>query len=754
MTPFATPNASQADDDPLLWGVEDSGSIDHRAPQLQAWRVLVIDDDPDVHTATDFALADTRLLGRPVELLHAHSAQQARALLARERELAVILLDVVMETPDAGLGLVDHIRHDLGMTATRIVLRTGQPGYAPEHETLLRYDINDYKSKGEFTRHRLLTTLTTALRSYEQIRTIEAGRRGLQRIVEGSASLLEITGLQRFADGVLTQLAGLLDVPPEGLVCAQGASRIQDLTVLAAGGHYASLMTQPLEQLHGHPAVDRLRDALAQRASLFGPDDTVLFIPGSSGGVNLAAYLPTSRSLDTVTQQLINVFCVNLSACLRNVDLIDRLRRLAYEDGLLRIPNRTHLIERIDEDESGMRQPRRLVLIDIDDFSGINELMGHEFGDRVLQSTAQRLRALLAPDVLLSRIAGNAFAAYGPPGALDPTRLSAALAAPLDVDGQPFRVRVSIGSCDDDLFEGRGVNAVRNAQVALKHAKQQHRGRWVAFDRDMAVRSRHHAELLTRLNTAFNENQLFVVYQPQIELASGRLVGMEALVRWRREDGQLIPPDTFIPVAERSGLIDALGDWVLQTACHDLQRLLRMELDPGRVAVNVSVIQFAGAAFADRVLAALERLGLPPQRLELEITESVALLGQDVVQSALQRLRAAGLSVAIDDFGTGYSSLAYLERLPLDCLKIDRAFVRRLQQDDEARVAELITQLGHKLGLRVLAEGIEDDAVRQRLLALGCHEGQGFGIARPMAFEPLQAWLQAYTRAAHPDATA
>ncbi|MDM7456835.1 MAG: EAL domain-containing protein [Tepidimonas sp.] len=705
--------------------------------------MLVVDDDQDVHAATDFALADTRLLGRPIELLHAHSAQQARTLLAHDRDLAVILLDVVMETPDAGLGLVQHIRHDLGMTTTRIVLHTGQPGHEPEHETLQRYDINDYQSKGEVTRHRLLTTLTTALRSYEQIRTIEASRRGLQHIVEGSAALLEAGELRRLADGALAQLARLLNTAPDGLVCAQSTDATTEPTVLARAGRYASQTGQPVEPCHDHPAMDRLRAALSQRRSIFGPDDMVLFIPGDGAGLDLAAYLHTGRPLETVTKQLIDVFCVNLRACLRNLELIERLRHLAYEDGLLRIPNRTQLIERIDDDTHDARQPRRLALIDIDDFSGINELMGHEFGDRVLQSAAQRLRTLLPSDVLLARVAGNAFAVYGPRGALDPANLSAALTAPLDVDGQPFRVRVSIGSCDDELFEGRGVNAVRNAQVALKHAKQQHRGRWVAFDRDMAVRSRHRAELLTRLNAAFNENQLFVVYQPQIELASGRLIGMEALVRWRRNDGQLIPPDTFIPVAERSGLIDALGDWVLQTACHDLLRLLRLGFDPGRVAVNVSVIQFGGAAFADRVLSTLERLGLPSQRLELEITESVAMLGEDVVQSVLQRLRAAGLSVAIDDFGTGYSSLAYLERLPLDCLKIDRVFVRRLEQGGEARVAELIAQLGHKLGLRVLAEGIEDETVRQRLLALGCQEGQGFGIARPMAFEPLRAWLEA-----------
>jgi len=733
----ATPR--DADGDAPLTFVDDVGERPAE-PCPQPWRILVIDDDADVHAATAFALSGVQIFGRPVVLLHAHSAAEARAVLAQERELAVILLDVVMETPEAGLALVDHIRHDVGLTATRIVLRTGQPGYAPEHETLARYDINDYKSKSEFTQHKLVTTIMAAVRSYEQIRTIEASRLGLQRIVEGSAALLEIAGLQRFADGVLTQLAALIGVAPEGLVCAQSPGPGGPYTVLAAAGVYACLINQPLDALDTHPAARQLRTALQRRRSHYADHETVLYI-GTRDGLDMAVYLPTGHALDTLTRSLIDVFCVNLGACLRNLDLIERLRTLAYEDPQLGIPNRARLISEIDSALTA-GDGYALALIDIDDFSGINELMGNDFGDRVLQALAQRLRAELPQTVTVARVSGNAFGLLGPRDALRVDALHAALEAPLQIDGQPFRVHVSVGVCDHADFGGRGVNAIKNAGIALKHAKQQHRGGLVWFERDMAQRSRHRAELLARLNAAFNENQLFLAYQPQIDLATRCVVGVEALLRWRREDGEMVSPDTFIPVAERSGLIDALGTWVLKTACHDMRRLLQAGLSPGRMAVNVSVVQFGNPRFVAQVEQALSASDLPPQRLELEITESVAMLGGHVVEPTLQRLRQLGISVAIDDFGTGYSSLAYLDRLPLDRLKIDRTFVRQLQMGQGPRIAAMVTELGRKLGLRVLAEGIENDAVWRQLLAIGCDEGQGFGIGRPMPFDDLRVWLE------------
>ncbi|OZA89390.1 MAG: hypothetical protein B7X56_03685 [Burkholderiales bacterium 34-67-9] len=292
-------------------------------PPSKPWRVLVVDDDPDVHISTAFALDLTWTLERPIELLRAESAAQARQILAENADIAVVLLDVVMETADAGLLLVDYIRRELGLSATRIVLRTGQPGYAPEHETLARYDINDYRSKSELTQHKLVSALMAAVRAYEQVRTIEASRRGLQQIVLGSAELMQMSGLQRFADGVLTQVAALLGVSPHGLVCAQGPSPGGPYTVLAAAGPYAAMINQPLECLNGRPALLRLREALQHQRNHLGHSETVLYV-GSERGMDMAIYLPTALTQDEITLQLLDVLCVNLSACLRNLNLVQR----------------------------------------------------------------------------------------------------------------------------------------------------------------------------------------------------------------------------------------------------------------------------------------------------------------------------------------------------------------------------------------------------------------------------------------------
>ena len=736
-------------DDDILVFADDQPVAGTPLLSAKPWRVLVVDDDPDVHTSTAFALDLTWPLERPIELLHAESAAQARGILAQSSDIAVVLLDVVMESHDSGLLLVDYIRTDLGLKATRIVLRTGQPGYAPEHETLARYDINEYRAKSELTQHKLVSTLMAAVRSYEHIRTIEASQRGLQQIVLGLAALMEMGGLQRFAQGVLTQVAALLGVPPQGVVCTQGPVPGGPYMLLAAAGPFADMLNRPLDALDGHPALLHLRRALQEQRSHFGSSETVLHV-GNVRGQDMAIYLPTALPHDEITRPLLDLLCVNLGVCLRNLDLVQRLQRVAYQDPLLGIANRAQLIERIESTQQLAGGSHNLVLADIDDFNGINELMGHPFADRVLQALTQRLIDTMPAAVMVARVSGNSFALFGPSAALDATAVLRAIEAPLLIDGQPFKVRVSIGACQQRDFGRSGAVALKNAGIALKQAKLQHRGGLVVFDADMALRARHHAELLARLNAAFNENQLYLVYQPQVDLATHTVIGIEALTRWRHPDGHMVPPDTFIPVAEQSGLIDTLGLWVFKTACQDMQRLIAAGLAPALVAVNVSVAQFKNPQFVALLEQALEQTGLSAKRVELEITESVAMLGHGLVEPMLQRLRRLGLSIAIDDFGTGYSSLSYLDQLPLDRIKIDRAFVRQLQNGEGARVAEIVTQLGRTLGLQVLAEGIEDAQVWQQLLSIGCHEGQGFHIARPMPFDELLPWLRQWHASSPP----
>ena len=717
-------------------GVEDALPV----PVRRTWSVMVIDDDADVHRATQFALEGSVLFDRRIALVHAHSAAQARDLLLTHGNIALVLLDVVMETHDAGLQLVDFIRNVAGHRATRIVLRTGQPGYAPELDTLLQYDINDYKTKSELTHHKLITTVAAALRSYDQLCTIEAGRRGLELIVQASGSFLEPQGLSNFAAGVITQMAAILGVQPEGLVCAQGERSGGQYRVLAAAGQYVKLIDQPLESLYDPRASQLLRKCLDEGRSQYGPTESALYL-GEKGGLDMAAYVCSSQPLSEVDCSLLDVFCVNLNACLRNLALVQRLHTEAYVDSLLRLPNRTRFIDDITVAVQARTNSQSVVLVDVDDFASVNDMMGHAYGDLLLHSLAQRLLSLLPPDVVLARVSGNTFGLLGHADKLAPKRVLAMLQEPLEVAGQPHRVSATLGVCHLDDPEQFGADWLKNASIALKQAKRSSRGQFIFFSKEMASLARSRAQLLSSLHTAFDQDRLFLAFQPQLDLHTNELIGLEALMRWRGDDGRMVPPDDFIPVAEQSGLIIGLGDWVLQTACLTMRRLLALGLAPRRMAVNVSVVQFQSPGFVERVYAALASADLTGEQLELEITESVAMLGAGVVEPILQTLRERGISVAIDDFGTGYSSLAYLERLPLDRIKIDKAFVFQLSKPGGPRIAEMITQLGHKLGLRVLAEGVEDQDAWRALQELGCHEAQGYFIARPMESSQLTAWL-------------
>jgi len=248
--------------------------------------------------------------------------------------------------------------------------------------------------------------------------------------------------------------------------------------------------------------------------------------------------------------------------------------------------------------------------------------------------------------------------------------------------------------------------------------------------------------MLNDLHRALRQgNQLFTAFQPQIELQTGKLVGVEALLRWQRTDGSFVSPVQFIPIAEHSSLIISLGDWVLRDALRSIKHIHRHGHADMRVAVNVSVVQLAQPDFLERLDRALAEEQVAPSHLELEITESVTALGIRQVASLLNEIRARGVAIAIDDFGTGFSSLSYLDRLPADRIKIDRSFIQTLDKAQGARIAEMIVPLGHQLELTVLAEGVETEAQLKALQGLGCDEAQGYLLAQPMPLDEFVAWL-------------
>ncbi|KQP38945.1 bifunctional diguanylate cyclase/phosphodiesterase [Pseudorhodoferax sp. Leaf274] len=705
------------------------------------WRVLVVDSDEDVHAAAQAGLQGLVLFGRPVALLQARTEAEARAVLRHERDLAVALL-AVAAPPDTDFGLVEFLRDGLGLHHTRIVLRTELQG--PALQTLLRYDIGDCRSKAELAPARLQATVAAALRAYEQLCNTEASRRSLERIVQSGAALLEQTNLHAFAGAVIAQLAAVLDVPGEGLVALReaGAGAAGTGQVLAAAGRFAGLQGQPLQALPASRAAQLLRRALVQGGNVYGEQGGVALYMGRRDGQDMAVYVQAPRLRSTADRQLLDVFCTNLRTLRHNRGLLERLHQSAYFDTLVGLPNRAHFIEKVDACARLGARHHILALLDIDDFSAANDVMGHRFGDRLLAAVARRLAEALAPGVLLARVGPDTFGVLGSTEQVMPQRLLECVREPLLVDGVPHKVTLTCGHVLLPHAAQAGADLVKDATIALKRAKRDHRGQDLRYAEQMGAEARDRALLLSELRTAIDHARLYLVYQPQRDLRTGALVGLEALLRWRTEDGRIVPPDRFIPVAEHSGLIVPLGQWVLATACATMRQMLDAGYAPGRMAVNVSVAQLRDPGFFDTVQAALASHGLQGRHLELEITESVAVLPTQLLESTLSALRAEGITIAIDDFGTGYSSLSYLERLPLDRIKIDRGFVRQIREAQGARIAETVTQLGRKLGLQVLAEGIEDAATWQALAEMGCHEGQGYHIAWPMERDVLQEWLQ------------
>ena len=731
---------AEQDDTPISFA-DDPAGLGHAPPPAPgaAWHVLIVDDEPDVHAATKLALKGIQVEGRSLAFSHAHSAAQAMQLLAGPTPFAVAFIDVVMECEDAGLHLVRQIRETLRDHALRIVLRTGQPGYAPEIDTIRQYDINDYRTKSELTQVRLFTCLTMAVRAYAQIRQMEAGRRGLEQVLAASIELGKLVGLKKFASGVVTQLCALLNVDTQCLVCAATHPTEYTPYVLAAGGTYSAWIGLPLQDVPEARVRDNLQHALLLRRHSLG-DGASLYFQGY-GGQALAAFVDVQRPLQPLEKELLEVFCSNISVAFENLQLYLNINDLAFNDSLVHLPNRNALVQAID---GRGPQPTTVALVDLDGFADINSILDDSFGDAVLQSVALKLRGAFPEDTMVARLGGDLFGVYGPTRQVTPERIAAVFAEPFATENdEPMRLSATTGLVRLSGEPQPGVAVLKNAGAALKQAKRFQRGKALYFEAVQADAARDRIQMLNRLRTSFSEDRLFLHYQPFLHLRDDRVVGAEALLRWKNAEGQFIPPDQFVPIAEQSGLMIPLGEWVARTAMR-WRAGLRGQVDEHfRVAINVSRIQFAEPDFAQKFLAILDDSGLRGPQVEIELTESVAIDNLDKLMSKLQTLRGRGIRVAMDDFGTGYSSLSVIQRLQLDHLKIDHSFVSGDQVDEGSfEIARTVIAMADHLRLSTIAEGVETQAQCDALLAAGCQEGQGYLFSRPLGEADFLAWLR------------
>ncbi|MEO8492261.1 EAL domain-containing protein [Pseudomonas sp.] len=427
------------------------------------------------------------------------------------------------------------------------------------------------------------------------------------------------------------------------------------------------------------------------------------------------------------------------------------LTHLALHDMLTSLPNRTLLADRIQQAIQAVKEQGgcfALMFIDLDGFKPVNDAFGHHMGDQLLREVGLRLREDLRGHDTLARIGGDEFVLLvqltQPDDAMGLAERQVGLInRAFQVAEHELKISASIGIA---MFPGNGNNPqelLMNADAAMYHAKGMGKNGYSFFDVSMNTNARKQLQLLQDLRNALEQEQFRLYYQPKFDAVSGIAVGAEALLRWEHPQQGLLLPATFIELAEKTGLIIPIGDWVLDEACRQMAVWFAQGYEDWRIAVNLSALQFCHAGLVTSVAAALERHRLPANSLTLEITETTAMSDADASMTVLQQLSDMGVDLSIDDFGTGYSSLMYLKRLPANELKIDRGFVRDLEHDsDDAAIVSAIVALGQALGLRIVAEGVETDVQQSFLTRLGCNALQGYLLGHPLPADRFMADIQ------------
>ena len=573
-------------------------------------------------------------------------------------------------------------------------------------------------------------------------------------------------GLLHEDDGVSAR--DVLEAAPDALVLVNGAGNI-------------ALANEPAEQLFGYSrgellgqAVEILlptcyRDAHLRHRAAYTTDLRRRPVGGGPELFGLrkdGAEFPVEISLAPLASRrgtFVMIAVRDISArkraeaehrhLVRERALYAEISRLARQDTLTGLPNRVLLHDRLSlalASASRHGQKLGVVFLDLDRFKHVNDSLGHGTGDALLQSVAGRLTANVRRTDTVSRQGGDEFVILlsevrrRDDLAMAAAKIMAAINAPHHVAGQELHVTASLGIAvyPDDGEEVETL--IRHADIAMYHAKDHGRDNCQFFAPDMDARIAERRVLDESLRRALSCREFLLYYQPKIDLDTGTMMGAEALIRWRHPERGLVQPDGFIPMAEESGLIVPIGQWVLREACRQAREWQAAGLRPVPIAVNISALEFRSKGFLDGVRGILAETGLDPHLLELELTESVLMESVTSTAEMLRELKAMGLRLAVDDFGTGYSSLSYLMDFPIDALKVDRSFVREITAErDTSPIITAVIAMGKSLKHRVVAEGVETERQLAFLQQQRCEEGQGFHFSRPLPADRFAALLAA-----------
>jgi len=549
---------------------------------------------------------------------------------------------------------------------------------------------------------------------------------------------------KHYVDSIIANIINsLIVIDPEGII-----RRVNPSTLSLLGYSEDELIGQAVEKIFGEelPSTGASLAALMRKGFFKNIETTYR----SKDGRSIPVWFSGSFIHDS-QNSLEGIVCVaqDITEQKKNVE---RFNYLANHDPLTNLPNRVLFNDRLGQaiTRSIRRQRHAAVLVlDLDRFKNINDTLGHAAGDLLLQTVSERLTGCIRDSDTVARFGGDEFAFI-----LDDVarpedvgkiakKILDTFAEPMTLMGHELFITTSIGI---SLFPADGRNPealLKNADTAMYRAKEQGRNNSQHFSADMDVRALEYLTLETNLRHALDRNELILHFQPMVECLTGRIIGTEALVRWIHPDLGMIPPLRFIPIAEETGLIEPIGNWVLKTACKQNKAWQALGLPPIRVAVNLSARQFQNKRFSSFVNRTLLETELDPAYLELELTESIIMKDAETTIETLREFNGLGIDISIDDFGTGYSSLNYLKRFPVKTLKIDKSFVHDITSDpDDAAITKTVIAMGHSLNLKIVAEGVETREQLEFLRAMQCDTIQGYYFSKPLPAEALTLLLK------------
>tara|TARA_R110000737_G_scaffold136874_3_gene167745 strand:+ start:4906 stop:7131 length:2226 start_codon:yes stop_codon:yes gene_type:complete len=719
--------------------------------KLKVWKVLTVEDDINYQNALINSLKELELeAGQRLEVLTANSVSQAALMLSVHPDIALIFIDVVMEDDDSGLRLVNTIREVIGNAEMRIVLLTGQAGFAPEQEVMKSLDIDEYWNKSDVTTEKLQSIVTSNLRTWSYISQISAAKKGLQLVLDATRSINSKNDMRSFSTAVLEEISNILNITDGGgILCSSSVLKSDEHPlILSANGCFKGFEGKIVEAgLLLDDIYNDVQNAVNEKKHIFSEHHTIFFFDAANlVNKNYITVVKSDNPISEQNEYLLKVFSENVSTGFTNLVLLNKLTELAYNDVSLNLHNRNWLTREIRNMNVNEQTTTRLLVLEVNQFEEKSFRFGHDFCQKLLKEIYKNIF--------------NLFAAYFPRIALINNRsfgiligndveISAEIYAALqrqkcDIEQVKHYADVRILELAlSTVLNVIPAKIISLAESSLSDSKTIYE-KYIKHTTAKTEALTNRYDLLAKLRTAIGSGSLRVALQPKMDLVNLLPVGFEALARWQLSDGSFVNPEEFIELAETAGLISELDSVIFEKILQTIEQLKAQGVNLP-VAFNASSYDLVNPAYCDGIAKKLEESNVPPTMLELEVTETQVISNYKLIRESLERFMDLGIKVSIDDFGTGYSSIAHITEIPANTLKIDRCFVSGIEDNENNQyILEMMVKLGKRFDFSIIVEGIETKEQCHWVMQAGCDIAQGFYFSKPLFIDDLILWLKPY----------